>query len=70
VTRALPKVEQGRHYHWTITRQGKVVDWNVDGEPFLSYEDKSPLEGAGHEYFGFDDWETDVHFDDLVITPL
>jgi Farnesoic acid 0-methyl transferase len=69
-SRTSPKVEAGRKYRWTITRQGKAVDWQIDGEPFLQYEDKSPLEGSGHEYFGFANWETDVHFDDLVITPL
>ncbi len=70
VTRTSPKVEQGKRYRWVITRRGKVVDWQIDGEPFLRYEDRNPLSGTGHEYFGFDNWETDVHFDDLVITPL
>ena len=46
------------------------VDVLIDGQPFLTYEDKSPLEGPGHEYFGFDNWESDAWFDDLVITPL
>ncbi len=70
VERREPPVEPGRKYRWTITRRGKTIDWLIDGQPFLTYEDKSPLEGPGHEYFGFDNWESDSWFDDLVITPL
>ncbi len=70
VERREPRVEPGRKYRWTITRRGKTIDWLIDGQPFLTYEDKSPLEGPGHEYFGFDNWESDSWFDDLVITPL
>jgi hypothetical protein len=70
VERRDPKVEPGRRYRFTITRKGKTLEWLIDGQPFLAYEDKSPLEGPGHEYFGFDNWESDAWFDDLVITPL
>jgi hypothetical protein len=38
--------------------------------PFLTYEDKNPLVGEGHEYFGFNNWESDSWFDNLSITPL
>src|SRR4051812_12306039 len=38
--------------------------------PFLRYEDPHPLEGPGHEYLGFNNWETDTWFDNLVIAPL
>jgi hypothetical protein len=70
VERTSPRVEPGRRYRWTITRQGRAIDWQIDGEPFLRYEDKQPLEGPGHEYFGFNNWESDSWFDDVVITPL
>jgi hypothetical protein len=70
VERSKPKVEPGRRYRWTITREGKTIDWQIDGEPFLTYEDESPLDGAGHEYFAFNNWQSDSWFDDLVITPL
>ena len=39
-------------------------------EPFLEYRDPKPLVGRGHEYLGFNNWETDTWFDNLVITPL
>jgi hypothetical protein len=64
------RVEPGRRYRWTITRTGKVIEWEIDGAPFLRYDDRSPLEGPGHEYFAFNNWESDSWFDDLVITPL
>ncbi len=70
VERRAPKVEQGRHYRWKIQRQGGRVDWWVDGEPFLSFDDPDPWRGAGHEYLGFNNWESEVHYDGLVITPL
>jgi hypothetical protein len=72
VERRVPKVEVGKRYHWKIRRQGDRVDWWVDDmqTPFLSYEDPSPLDGRGHEYFGFNNWQSDSYFDNLVIRPL
>ena len=64
------KVVPHQHYHWTIERVGKKLTWQIDGQPFLVYDDPNPLEGSGHEYFGFNNWETDTWFDNLVITPL
>jgi hypothetical protein len=70
--RTEPKVVPGRHYHWRIERRGKTITWFIDdlATPFLRYEDPRPLDGAGHEYFGFNNWETDTWFDNLVIAPL
>ncbi|MCG5053172.1 MAG: hypothetical protein KA712_09460 [Myxococcales bacterium] len=68
--RADKRVEPGRSYHFTITRKDGTIDWKVDGEPFLSYADPQPLEGSGNEYFGFNNWETEVRFDNLSIRPL
>ena len=63
------RVEPGRSYHWTITRRGGQLDWKVDGQPFLSWNDPSPLGGSGHEYLAINNWESDVHFDNLTVTP-
>jgi len=68
--RTTPRVEANRTYHWEITRQGKHVDWKIDGQPFLSWDDPNPLEGAGQDHFAFDGWETEIVFDNLVITAL
>jgi hypothetical protein len=69
VARTTPKVEVGRKYHWKIVRKGGHIDWYIDDltTPFLRYDDAKPFVGAGHEYLGFDDWESDVWFDNLSI---
>jgi len=64
-----PLVELGRSYHFTITRQGGLIDWKLDGAPFLAWTDPAPLSGSDHEFFAIDDWEADVCFDNLRIRP-
>jgi hypothetical protein len=63
------RVEPGRSYHFTISRRGGTIEWNMDGHPFLSWTDPSPLAGPGHEYLAVNDWEADVTFDNLKIGP-
>jgi Farnesoic acid 0-methyl transferase len=65
-----PKVVTGKTYHWKIRRKGKKVEWFIDGKPFLEYVDEQPLEGAKHAYFGFNNWQSDLQFDNLSIKPL
>lgn len=62
-------VEPGRRYHFRIERAGGRIDWRIDGAPFLSWTDPEPLTGRGHEYLAFNDWESEVHFDNLSIEP-
>ena len=71
-TRVQPKVLPNQHYHWKIDRIGQKVTWWIDDmqTPFLVYDDPHALDGNGHEYLGFNNWETDTWFDNLVITPL
>jgi hypothetical protein len=68
--RVEPKVEVGKTYHHKITFQGTKITWEIDGQPFLTRDDAQPLRGKGHEYFGVDNWESDLTFDNLVIRPL
>ena len=72
-TRGDLKVIPGRRYHYAIARhttaQGSRVEWFIDGQLALEMDDAAPLSGPGHQYFGFDNWETAVHFDNLVIRP-
>lgn len=72
VERRRPKVEPGKRYRWKIKREDDVIEWWVDDSerPFLTYEDNNPLVGDGHEYFGFNNWESDSWFDNLSVTPL
>lgn len=68
--RAQP-VEPERTYRFKVERQdGKTISWLVDDIELLKLEDKEPLRGAGHEHFGFNNWEVRVCFDNLEITPL
>jgi hypothetical protein len=70
VTRPDPPVVPGQKYHWTIRRQGRVLSWLVDGQPFLTFDDPNPLQGPANRYFGFSGWESKVHFGNLKIRPL
>jgi hypothetical protein len=68
-TRNDVKVVKGQKYHWRIARKGSRIDWQVDGKPFLTFDDGAPLDGPVHSYFAFNDWEAELHFDNLKITP-
>ncbi|MGZ3458496.1 MAG: hypothetical protein ACXU86_08310, partial [Archangium sp.] len=63
-------VEMGRTYHWRIERRGSLLRWFIDGKPFMEFEDPLPLEGKGHDRFGFSSWESQLFFDNLKIEPL
>jgi hypothetical protein len=66
-SRAAPRVEAGRRYHWEIRRTGSEITWSIDGAPFLKLNDAAPLRGPSHAYFAFSGWESPVHFDNLRI---
>jgi hypothetical protein len=53
-----------------VERRGGALRWFVDRELFLSYDDPKPLEGKGHDRFGFSSWAADVFFDNLKVEPL
>ncbi|AKJ06868.1 hypothetical protein ATI61_105166 [Archangium gephyra] len=63
-------VEIGRTYHWRIERRGSLLRWSIDGKPFMEFDDPLPLEGKGHDRFGFSSWEAQLFFDNLKIEPL
>jgi hypothetical protein len=63
-------VEIGRTYHWRIERRGSLLRWSIDGKPFMEFDDPLPLEGKGHDRFGFSSWEAQLFFDNLTIEPL
>ncbi len=64
------RVEQGRDYHLRIERRGSRIAWSADGQELVSMDDPSPLYGRGHDHFAFNDWQAELWFDNLVITPL
>jgi hypothetical protein len=65
------KVEPGKTYHFKVARKGGRIDWYVDDmtRPFLTLEDPAPLTGPQHAHFAFSNWESDLWFDNLSITP-
>ncbi len=64
------RVEPGRTYHVRVERRGQTITAWVDDEELVSMTDPDPLEGRGHDHFAFNDWDAEVHFDNLRITPL
>jgi len=69
-TRNDVKVERGKKYHFRIERHGGHIDWQIDGQPFMTYDDPKPLVGPEHAYLGINDWEVELHFDHLSVKPL
>jgi len=63
-------VEIGHTYHMKIEREGDTITAWADGEELVSMQDDEPLWGRGHEYFAFNNWMSDVWFDNLRIEPL
>lgn len=67
----LAPVEANKKYRFELERRdGKTLVWSVDGTELFRFSDKDPLRGAEHDHFGFNDWESQVCFDDLTIIPL
>jgi hypothetical protein len=64
------RVEVGRTYHWRIERRGGRLNWLIDGQPFMVFDDPFPLRGKGHDRFGFSSWEAQLYFDNLTVAPL
>jgi hypothetical protein len=64
------KVEPGRTYHFRIERVGGTLRVWVDDEVLLEMSDPEPLGGRGHDHFGFNNWQSDLWFDNLKVTPL
>lgn len=67
---AARKVEVGKTYHFRIERVGGTLTVWVDDEVLLQMDDPEPLRGRGHDHFGFNNWQSDLWFDNLKITPL
>ncbi|MCP4678306.1 MAG: hypothetical protein GY854_22900 [Deltaproteobacteria bacterium] len=69
-SRKAPKGVVGKLYNFSIERKGNLFTWSLNGESFLEMNDSEPLTGPGHEHFAFNNWETEVFFDDVSIFEL
>lgn len=59
---------KNKRYRWKVTRKNNLLSWEIDGKPYLQYDDPQPLEGKGHSFFAFSNWEAPICFDNLRIT--
>ncbi len=64
------KVQKGKTYRMRIQRKATLLQWYLDGELKMEWDDPAPLRGSGHDRFGFSSWEADLYFDNLKVTPL
>jgi len=65
-----PKVVPGKTYHVKIEREGDTLTVWRDGEQMMKMDDDEPLYGRGHDHFAFNNWESEVWYDNLSIEPL
>jgi hypothetical protein len=64
------RVEKGRRYHMKIERRSDTIVVWVDGQELMQMKDPEPLSGPGHDHFGINNWQSELWFDNLKITPL
>ena len=62
--------QASRVYHFRFERLGHSLKLFVDDALYLSYFDPSPLAGLGHDHFAFNNWASQVYFDNLRIEAL
>jgi len=64
------KVQIGKTYRFRIERIGGTLSVWVDQDFLVEMDDPAPLAGRGHDHFGFNNWQSDLWFDNLKLTPL
>lgn len=58
-----------RSYHWRIEKKGGEIRWYLDGRLYLSFDDKEPLQGPGHNRLAFSNWQNEIAYDNLHLWP-
>ena len=53
-----------------IERRGATITAWADDHQLATMTDPDPLYGAGHDHFAFNNWETDVAFDNFAVEAL
>lgn len=64
------KVVPGHTYRLKVERQGNTITAWADDHQLYKMVDPDPLYGRGHDHFAFNNWDSDLWFDNLQITPL
>ena len=63
-------VVPGKTYHMKIERRDDTIEAWVDEQQLWKMKDPYPLTGRGHDHFAFNNWESDLYFDNLKVEPL
>ena len=63
-------IVKGKTYRLRIERRGRVIEAYADDQLLAKLDDPTPLEGPGNQFFAFNGWQSELWYDDLVITPL
>jgi hypothetical protein len=68
------KVVSGKKHHFKVESRlsGGIlkITWYIDQEKVLEMRDSQPLYNSKNRFFAFSNWNTDVYFDNLAITPI
>ena len=64
------KVVPRKTYRMKIERRGATITAWVDDHQLATMTDADPLFGHGHDHFAFNNWQSELWFDNLSITPL
>jgi hypothetical protein len=64
------KVVPGQTYRMKIERKGDTITAWADDQQLASMKDPNPLWGKGHDHFAINNWNAELWFDNLKITPL
>lgn len=50
------KVERDRRYRFSVVRVDNKLQWFIDGDHFIDYNDEEPLVGPDHNFVGLNNW--------------
>jgi hypothetical protein len=64
------RLQPERVYRVLLERRGHDMWVFLDDDQHMHYYDPSPLSGRGHDRFAFNNWASEVYFDNLIIKPL
>jgi hypothetical protein len=64
------KVVQGKTYHMKIERRGATIKAWANDHELAKLTDANPLTGPGHDHFAFNNWQSELWFDNLRIDSL
>jgi hypothetical protein len=64
------KVQPGHTYRMKVERKGSTITAWADDHQLATLTDPQPLYGPGHDHFAINNWQSELWFDNLRVTPL